>query len=235
MNNEYLIYKHVSPSNNVYIGITSQKPEKRWHGGANYRGQPYFYNAIKKYGWENFRHEIIRTGLTEEEAKIAERKLIKHYNSMNRSFGYNLSSGGDISPMKSERVRAKSSESHKGKTMLPQTRKALLDSRVGISLQDEHRAKISASISELWKDPEYRARNVSSHAVRSVDKYNKDGVFLSHYNSLKEAGEETGVDFRNIQACCKGRKKSAGGFIWRYSNPQANTEVNTEIKESVSP
>ena len=89
MSEEYLIYKHTSPSNKVYIGITSQTPEKRWHGGANYSGQPYFYNAIRKYGWDNFKHDIIRSGLTEEEAKIAERKLIKRYDSRNREFGYN--------------------------------------------------------------------------------------------------------------------------------------------------
>lgn len=235
MSEEYLIYKHTSPSNKVYIGITSQTPEKRWHGGANYSGQPYFYNAIRKYGWDNFKHEIIRSGLTEEEAKIAERKLIKRYDSRNREFGYNATPGGDISPMKSMQARAKSSASHKGKAMLPQTRAALLNSRLGISLSEDHKSKISSSISELWKDPEYRKRNVSKHLVRSVEQYSMDGSFVARYISLKEADLSTGVDYRNIQACCKGRKKSAGGFVWKYSSSQANTEVNTETKESVSP
>ena len=179
-------------------------------------------------------NDIIRSGLTEEEAKIAERKLIKRYDSRNREFGYNATSGGDISPMKSMQARAKSSASHKGKAMLPQTRAALLNSRLGISLSEDHKSKISSSISELWKDPEYRKRNVSKHLVRSVEQYSMDGSFVARYTSLKEADLSTGVDYRNIQACCKGRKRQAGGFIWKYSSSQANTEVNTETKESVS-
>lgn len=28
--NNYIVYKHTIPSEKVYIGITSMKPEKRW-------------------------------------------------------------------------------------------------------------------------------------------------------------------------------------------------------------
>lgn len=33
----YVVYKHISPSGRVYIGITKQKPEYRWNHGKNYR------------------------------------------------------------------------------------------------------------------------------------------------------------------------------------------------------
>lgn len=36
MNNCYTVYKHISPSNKVYIGITSRKPELRWRKGNGY-------------------------------------------------------------------------------------------------------------------------------------------------------------------------------------------------------
>ena len=44
----YVVYMHKTPSNKVYIGITSQKPEKRWNEGLSYN--KYFTNAIIKYG-----------------------------------------------------------------------------------------------------------------------------------------------------------------------------------------
>ena len=55
----YCVYKHTSPSNKVYIGITSQEPERRWQNGYGYATQQLFWRAIQKYGWDNFKHEII--------------------------------------------------------------------------------------------------------------------------------------------------------------------------------
>lgn len=55
----YCVYKHTSPSNKVYIGITSQEPERRWKNGNGYKKNLYFTKAIKKYGWDNFAHEIL--------------------------------------------------------------------------------------------------------------------------------------------------------------------------------
>jgi len=216
----YTVYKHVSPSNKVYIGITSQPVKKRWHGGANYTSNPYFTNAIQKYGWDGFQHIIIAEGLSEEEARIAERKLIKRYKSTDRAFGYNLCPGGEISPMKDPNVRKKSSESHKGKKSPEYTRQRLLESRVGIPLTEEHKANISGEIKKLWGDPEYRKRNLEGQQRfwKPVVAFDRDGNYIASYPSIKDADAATGVDFRNIQACCKGRKKTAGGYIWKYDS-----------------
>ena len=41
-----------------------QEPEKRWGAnGCNYKSSPHFYSAIQKYGWDNFEHNILFTGL----------------------------------------------------------------------------------------------------------------------------------------------------------------------------
>ena len=64
----YTVYKHTCPNGKVYIGITKQKPERRWGiNGRGYKENEYFYRAIQKYGWQNIKHEIIAEGLTEEE------------------------------------------------------------------------------------------------------------------------------------------------------------------------
>ena len=49
----YTVYKHITPSGKVYIGITSIKPDKRWNRGKGYKDNIYFSNAINKYGWDN--------------------------------------------------------------------------------------------------------------------------------------------------------------------------------------
>lgn len=92
----YCVYKHTNISNGkVYIGITSQQPEKRWKNGYGYEGNEYFYRAIQKYGWDGFEHEIISDGLTKEQACSIEIELIEVYDSTNPEKGYNFSSGGD--------------------------------------------------------------------------------------------------------------------------------------------
>lgn len=50
-----------------------------------------------------------------------------------------------------------------------------------------------------------------------VDRYAKDGAYINTYISLTEAQRDTGADQRNIGACCRGKIKSCGGYVWKYS------------------
>ena len=60
----WIIYKHTNKINGLsYIGQTSQKAEERWRDGKGYIGSSYFFNAILKYGWDNFSHEIIEDNI----------------------------------------------------------------------------------------------------------------------------------------------------------------------------
>lgn len=63
----YTVYKHTSPNGKVYIGITKLSVERRWQEGKNYKTSNHFNNAIKKYGWDNIKHEILFTGLSRSE------------------------------------------------------------------------------------------------------------------------------------------------------------------------
>lgn len=87
------VYKHTSPNGKVYIGITSRNPVVRWANGHGYSGQPKFHNAILKYGWDNFSHEILFSHLSKEEACEIEMRLIEQCDSIRN--GYNSSTGGE--------------------------------------------------------------------------------------------------------------------------------------------
>lgn len=93
-NNNYTVYKHTAPNGKIYIGITGQNIKKRWSNGTNYKNNEHFCNAIKKYGWNNFSHEILFEKLTKEEACEKEVELIALYDATNPEKGYNLQSGG---------------------------------------------------------------------------------------------------------------------------------------------
>ena len=59
-NDTYCVYMHTNKINNKkYVGMTCQRPEKRWNSGNGYKSCTLFYRAIEKYGWDGFEHEII--------------------------------------------------------------------------------------------------------------------------------------------------------------------------------
>lgn len=110
----YTIYIHRNKINGkLYIGQTSQVPSKRWgKDGAGYKTSTKFYNAIQKYGWDNFEHIIVYTNLTLEEANVIEQELIQKYQTFKDEFGYNITQGG-INFKHSEETKKKIGESNK--------------------------------------------------------------------------------------------------------------------------
>lgn len=143
MENNYCIYKHTAPNGKVYIGQTCQKPENRFgKDGYRYKGCTIFYNAIQKYGFDNFKHEILFDNLTQEEANKKEIELIREYRSNERDFGYNIQDGGhNGSP--SEETRRKMSEWQIGKALSDETRQKISKARSGQRDSDETRKKKS--------------------------------------------------------------------------------------------
>lgn len=91
----FVLYEHISPNGKRYIGVTSKSPENRWCNGLGYSYNKYFYSAIKKYGWDNFKHNIIKENLSYEEAANLEREYIEKYDTINPKKGYNHSIGGE--------------------------------------------------------------------------------------------------------------------------------------------
>jgi group I intron endonuclease len=60
-----------------------------------------------------------------------------------------------------------------------------------------------------------RKNHPSKRSVQQFDKLNQ-AISLETYSSLKEASRKTGIVYSTICACCKGKRPSAGGFIWKY-------------------
>jgi hypothetical protein len=50
---------------------------------------------------------------------------------------------------------------------------------------------------------------------KGVIQISLDGFFINEYNSQREAHRQTGVNFQSINNVVNGRKKTAGGYIWK--------------------
>lgn len=71
---------------------------------------------------------------------------------------------------------------------------------------------------KLAQDTEWLEK--TSEAVRKacckpVDQYTIDGEYVKTWESASDAARELGVYKQSISLCCKGRYKSAGGYVWK--------------------
>ena len=94
---------YISPSGKRYIGQTiNEKSRKNNHKTQTAKSKTYFGKAIRKYGFENFKNEVIvkfkPTILKEKLKRVLDKleaRYIKIYKSNDPEFGYNLNNGGN--------------------------------------------------------------------------------------------------------------------------------------------
>lgn len=100
------------------------------------------------------------------------------------------------------------SEDHKKKISV--AKKGKESPLKGIPLSANHRKKLSeAHIGKPRLD-------VSENLSKAVAQYSKSGELIATYKSLSEAAEKTDCPVSNISSCCKCKRKSAKGFIWKF-------------------
>lgn len=207
----FCVYKHTTPSQKIYIGITSRRPKDRWDSGHGYRTQKHFFNAIKKYGWNNIKHEVLYTNLTEKEAYSKEIELIAFYKSNISKYGYNKSSGGEKSnygTKMTKEQKEKISRANKGRKAEKETREKISKANKGNNngmYGKKHNKKIKEYISKC--------------SSKKVSCYDKNNNYIKTYNSIKEATLEltNKINQSSISAVCKGKRATAYGYIWKYS------------------
>jgi hypothetical protein len=67
------------------------------------------------------------------------------------------------------------------------------------------------------KNPMFGKTGDKSSRSKKVSQIDKDrNKIIATFGSTMEAERQTGVNNKSIQHCCKGKSRSAGGFIWKY-------------------
>lgn len=97
-----IIYKITNKVNSKsYIGCTTKSLEERWawHLRSRFNSKTIFSKALRKYGKECFKTEIIQICESFNEMLSKEIYWIAFYNATNREFGYNMIEGGNKPPI----------------------------------------------------------------------------------------------------------------------------------------
>lgn len=229
---KWLIYKHTNLINGkIYIGQTKQTANNRWANGLGYN--PYsnsrncvFWNAIQKYGWNSFKHEIIEDNIqTKEEADKRETYWIKYFNSyigFSNPNGYNMTLGG-------------SSGEHLGYPVYQ------IDKSTQVVLKEfSSSAEASRSFGEgnnssrirrccegliysvkgyFWcyqKDYNENWTPKDNQLVSPVFQINDDFEVVRRYDSIKDCVNRTGFSGGSIVSCCRRKQRKANNYYWCY-------------------
>lgn len=242
--NSFTVYAHISPSNKIYIGITSQIPRKRFeYNGKGYEHCPVFWKAIQKYGWSNIKHIILIEGLTKDEAELAEIYLIKKYKTTSREHGYNVDNGGNCKGTHSLETRMKISRGNKGKIVSEENRRKhsekLKGKMVGAKnpfYGKHHSKEAKTQQSKRMKKNQFFAGKHHSEEFKKIksiqmhEKY-KDGgnpkckivqmyagdKLLKEFVSLTDAALNAGVSKSLLCNIIK-RQEERCGKTWRYKD-----------------
>lgn len=203
LNNYYTIYRHIAPNGKSYVGVTRQSNlNRRWMSGHGYASCPLFNNAIQKYGWDSFKHEILEDQVPIENINEKEKYWIHFYQSNNRDFGYNIEDGGHSYRSFSEETRKKISEAIKGKSKSELCKQKLRELNLGKHLSDETKKKVA-----------------ESH-YKPVYQLDKNGNIINEFDSIFMAAQYINRDNSSISKCCKGKQKTCGGYMWKYKEEQ---------------
>ena len=68
----------------------------------------------------------------------------------------------------------------------------------------------------LEKDEAAREEYSTYKKLKKDPRITKDGEFIAEYSSAAEAQKQTGIQRTVIGLVCKGKGKTAGGYVWKY-------------------
>ena len=254
----HFIYKTTNNLNGrYYYGMHSTDDLTDGYFGSG----TYLRRAIKKYGKENFKVEILEFCKNRKNLKLLESKIVTLQEIANVEC-MNLRVGGS-GPLKnygytmSSEIRIKISKNNArywtGKHRSDTTKQKISDGNIGKKLNDETKKKISKSLkgkyignkaSMYGKIGELNPFFGKTHTHTSIEKIKKarskqifseetknkisnrlkkiilqftlDGEFVAEYPSRNDAAKSIGINPTNISNHINDKKKSAGGYFWKY-------------------
>lgn len=205
----FIVYKYtLKGTDKAYIGQTCLTiKERAGNQGHRYKHCIKFYNAIKKFGWDNFECEILADNLTLEEANELEDKYILQYNSIEN--GFNLNRGGR-NHLWTEEQRQQMRERNLGEK----------NPNYGKPRSEETKRKIGEAnkISQLGKKHSQETKEKMSqvHKKYIPIKCIETGII---YNCPSDAAVGIGKkpsSAGHITEVCKGKRQTAYGYHWTY-------------------
>ena len=196
-----IIYKVTNKVNGkIYIGQTVRTLEQRkWQhlDAAKHGCKTHFYNAIRKYGEDNFVFEVIDEASSMQELNALERYYIAKFNCIKE--GYNMVDGGNNNVMFLDKVKQKHLESMRSPETRAKISKSMKEYRKEHPWTEEQKRKFAKS--------KYGNKNFAGH---KLTKEHIEALNKSHYKKVYCINENNEIvaQFNTVQS----------GAKWWYDN-----------------
>ena len=211
--------------------------EKAWN--------THLQSAWKLYGKENFEFKIIEI-CDADNLDSQEQFWIEFYDSYKNGYNQSLGGGGTRGWKHTDEMRKKFSEIQRQQTT-EYKRKQISETSKERWSDPEYRQYMSEVMLDWWSNPENKAKKSgeNSWSYGKHGKQGKDnpmygvcrsGINSTHhtacvqietdtyYYTMTDAGQQTGVNRAHIGAVCRGERKTAGGFHWRFATEEETKE-----------
>jgi group I intron endonuclease len=177
-----VIYKATNKVNGkVYIGQTVCDFHKRKlkHFSKSNEEKPtmYFHRALKKYGKDSFKWEVIENCDSKKELDDMEFHYIKQYDSFKNGYNMTLGGEGSVGRKHTKEAMLKISNSRKGILVSEETKVKLSKMRKGKKKSKDHVKAVAESKSEYWEItfPDGRIKIIKNLSAFSRDYNLNDG------------------------------------------------------------
>ena len=222
------IYKITNQVNGkVYIG-QSVRIKQRWSQhkaeAKENRRNTLLYNAMRKYGIENFTFEVIEE-CSQEQLNEREIYWISYYDSFNKEKGYNMTPGGS-EPSKAnpqeicdlwdqgycvsdiyEKLEGKVGHTTIQNYLQEYTNYSSAESNRRGGIKAHNKAVESGKFQNVLD-------NKHERSYESVKQYDLWGNYIATYSSQAEAERQTGINRETIGWVMHGKRQQAGGYQW---------------------
>jgi group I intron endonuclease len=229
-----LIYKVTNKANSkVYIGQTVKSLKRRWanHLSDSRKFNQHFKNAIRKYGRENFRVEVIDTANCPAMADLKEKLEIFKHDSTNQKRGYNMTFGGQgfagTPDARRKQLAACST---------PEYRKKMSAIKKIVQSNPEARKKMSEASKAVWADPERRKKMSEASKARWADpeKYRGFSAIQKMVQSTPEAGKEKSEIIKSLYSDAEYRKRHSAACKAACVTPEFRQKASAAAKSAWS-
>lgn len=252
----YCVYRHLKPNGEVfYVGIGSNT--KRPYAKSN--RSKYWKNKVKKY--PNYEVDILKTGLSKEDACELETILISWYGRLDLETGslVNLTNGGESTygRVMEDWQREFMSETFKGRWVgkdnpnygnkwTDKQKEYMSDLKKKQYETGEVKVNLEAckkGIEERdrrWRENpqlkiEMQKKISKKHNIYEYLKIDKESfdILEVYQNRLEVLDKNKGYKTSPLLSVCNGWKASYKGFIWRYRDRNTGVIIEPENKRKV--
>jgi len=125
---------------------------------------------------------------------------------------------------RTQEVKDKISRKHKGKTVSQEMRERIRKALTGYKHTEQAKKNMLVGLLKNWTGERGEKRRVAARK-RLVEQLSKPiiqmtltGEIIAQFKNARIACQQTGVGYKLISRVCKGQRKTAHGFTWKFAD-----------------